>query len=255
MNRNREQFDIDPTAGLHAGAALAALLATVMLLRWQAAVIPAQGLVMIVFLGLIGLVWRVRLAPPLVVLLVSAMQCRLREHWFGVIPGFDPPLHPGDMAIAGALLAFVVCQYRYLEIAERALGRRKNSLWRRLRRLPAAPPPTAQDRAAMAAVFSLQSLILAACFLPLLPLAARMFFGLLPTNPALSRAFYLPPPVLQVVAALFALGGAFLLGNAVYCYVCRLRRDPLEAELELNDLVWSELRREVEHIGRGMRRE
>lgn len=255
MNRFFAHFGMDPTAGLHAGAALAALLVTVLLLHSQAAFVPPLVLAMIVILGVIGLVWRVRLGPPLVVMLVSAMQCRLREHWFGVIPGFDPPLHAGDLAIAGVLWAFVVCQCRYLEIAERTLGRKQNAVVRWLRRHPVAPAPTAQDRAGMARVFHWGTLVGVVLLLPAWPLAARWFWSRLPTDPSLVRAYSLPLPLLQAIVAVWLLGSVFLLGNALFGYACRLRRDPVEAELELNDLVWRELRREVDHIGRALRRE
>ncbi len=107
----------------------------------------------------------------------------------------------------------------------------------------------------MAHVFRWQTLFGVVLLLPAWTLAARWFWSRLPTDPALVRAYFLPLPLLQAIVAVWLLGGVFLLGNALFGYACRLRRDPVEAELELNDLVWRELRREVDHIGRALRRE
>lgn len=254
----------DAAAVVFAALAIASAVLMVLVLLGQFAVLPWPIGLLILGVTVGGTVRQWGWAPLVVLVLVALVFWPSREHPFGVIRGFAPALGFGDLLVAGLLVCYVSCHYRQSVLRTPQGDRRTLSevaaglaaAWRAKQQADSAQANFGQFLSDLAASSHFIRGILAA----VLAVVAALLWPLLAANiwrlwqsashneilQTLDVHFHWRVPI----AIFWTVGITFALARTAHFYVRWRSADPLEAELELNDLVWRELRREFDAIGR-----
>lgn len=121
-----------------------------------------------------------------------------------------------EFGVPVLVLAYVIAHFRFLALSDLAAAERMN-------------PP------------SIHLLIRTAAFLPFWPVAAVWLWNLILNNRILFDS-HIPPIYQFFISTLWTIGSIAILIAIALHYYRRLHLTPAEAELELNDLAWTELR-------------
>ncbi|HVJ79830.1 MAG TPA: hypothetical protein VNC50_02075 [Planctomycetia bacterium] len=91
----------------------------------------------------------------------------------------------------------------------------------------------------------LGELVRMAALLPLWVLVGNIAYRLVPEERMASLGFPFPPPVIHLMAVGLVVGAVAIASRVALASIAREKMDPRRAELELNDVVWTELRPEL----------
>jgi intracellular septation protein A len=248
--------------------ALAAVLWLAGLLATQFAIMPSYVLLLIVVVGILGIVRQWRWAPAVILTMFAAMLWRYPghrlDHPLGVLP-LAPALSVAELSMIGGVLTYMVCHYRLS-----TLGGATGRTFSVAELLPVAPAALGRDpstRPGAAIATDVPSLQAAARDVvgPVAGLLAGVVFSLVAGlwmwqvvikrhGVSVVSRFSMPRDGQLPLAVLWALIPIVFAGAAVLRYAIRRRIDRRVAELELNETVWRELRRELESMGRRLGR-
>jgi hypothetical protein len=199
----------------------------------------ALGLLVLVAVG--ALVQKTTLAP-----LVFLAAFFLME-----VFGSRPRSTPTQFVLVGSLLGLLIFSARVLASQEpvRRIAPPRQGLWRTLttqiRRLfrrekpalPASPPGNMDE-----AVRLLLSILLAV-------VGGWLVLYYAPQESLSRIRLGLPNAVISAAAVLLPFAVCLLLARTAFWFVDPKRKDPVLAEMELNELVWNELRPEMTRVG------
>lgn len=212
-------------------------LAAVFLIQLQqsslAAPITLVANLLVVFIGTLGILYRVRLSPILVLVALAVPQL-IAQHQMNQL--FRPEfrfLDVGDVLVCMALLTYLIGQYRL------------HGLWFGVLPRDARQTPQAQMRSAA----SLSAAELMGLIFPV-PIFAMLaeFAALLLKQPWTIGE--LPPRERQLLAAAWAILLAMFLGAHAFRYWRRAQMDRVSSMLLLQDVFWDETRGEQRGINR-----
>jgi hypothetical protein len=210
------------------------------------------GSLMVILIGLVGLLARLRSAPLMLVLVLAGQQLlrhagQSAQGWWWGAP--EPSLDVTEVLLCGAVLAYVVGHYRLQGLAYNIVPRdttqpEQSPRWRLwpFGRRPAA----VQDRRSEHAVSRVEVALLVMT-LPAAPLLAQFLWMFL-ARPWDVVGF--PPRVGRTLLAGWLLAVGILVVATVLRHWGHRRMDPHSAAVLLQDVVWLETRREQRRINR-----
>lgn len=210
-----------------AGSALGLVLALVA----RNAVLPGPALLPVVVFALLGFVSRWTWPPIAVLIWTTLLEIRLEGHPAGVVPNFaETSLY--DMAVALFALGYVAAFYRFIfcgETTDPALRE-------------AAGKPPIQDATPRIDWLGWASSIVA------WPVIAMMLWSLLPADQEAMDYMQLTPDVMLLLAACWLFGGIALVVRAVLAAIDSHTMTASEAKAYLNDLLYCEMRADLQRI-------
>ena len=267
-----------PAQTFYLGLAVIALLIAVQLLLRQYVFSSVFVPILVLLFGWLGLAGRWSGGPAIVFLLVAFIQWRLPDHPLGVLD-VDGGLQRGDLALAAALLLYTIAHYRYLAYRQRWLSKQPSAETPQeqprpesgsdagdtaprspasssfgLRREPCATglaSPSASEGPPKLLVAEPIKILL---MLPIPPMLAVVFWQWVQAGPGRPADLGSHMDLRPFLAILWTLGTGTILLRLGGWLLDRQRVDPQEAELLLNDVVYRELRREIDHLTRRVAR-
>jgi hypothetical protein len=239
-----------PQAGTgHYVALCVFCLAVIFLIQLQAGLVLTN--VLGVMAGALALVYRLRLGPMLVVVLVAAAQLWLQIGWGRYVDagGRRGAMELADVVLCVALLGYVVGHYRLqgiwyhllpVDVRQRSGAPRRAFPWIRKQ------TPVLQEKRSPGQITAREIAWLVAT-LPVWAVVAQLAWALIPQE---SHSFGLPPRLLQILLVLWLLAVGFWMAGAVLDFWKHRRHDPATAQLYLQDLLWRDTRGEQRRVNR-----
>ena len=208
---------------------------------WRAYEPPAIVLALLVLVAVGALAQKTTLAP--IVFLVS----------FLLMEVFSPRPRsiPTQFVVVGSLLGLLIFHARMLAASEpiRRVAPPKRGFWRTMstpirqlfrREKPPGPPPGPGNMDE--AVRLLLSVLVAV-------VGGWLVLYYAPVESLMRIRLGLPPGVVRAAAVLLPFAVCLVLARTIFWFIDPARKDPALAEMELNELVWTELRPEMTRIG------
>jgi len=235
-----------PPARAYLLLCLAALAGVLLALIDQGA---GPGSLMVLLVGLLGVVARLPSAPLFFVVVLATQQIVHHKSYGGLPRGPFVVVEVSDVVLCGSVLAYVVAHYRIQGLVRNVVPldpRRREGpprwhFWR-FYWLPRQAP---ERRSARGVSFHEVPVLLLT--LPAAALGAELVWAHL-TPPR--RMLELPAPLWRMLVLAWGLGVALITVAAALQQWKRRRMSPEEAALLLQDVLWSETRREQRRINR-----
>lgn len=237
---------IAPRAGmLHYQILCAFCLAVILLVQLGAGLVLTSYLC--VLIGALGIVFRLRLAPILVVMLVAFAQLTLAHaaHFSEV----NRAMEPNDVTLCAAVLGYVACHFRMQSIWYGVLptdARLRDGEPRRAFPWIRRRTPLVHEKRPAGQITARELAWLAAT-LPVWAVVAQL------TNTLIPRQWYLlgfAASFVQLLVILWLLVIGFAVVRALLGYWKQRDRDSAGAQLYLQDILWGDTRGEQRRVNR-----
>src|SRR5262249_8280007 len=203
-----------------------------------------------VVIGVVGSAFRLRFAPPLVLIVLAATLIATDPFQPATVPQITPAFNGSlpDWILSAALLAYFAAHYRLLGLtvayfpADTRAG-------------PKAPTSVGEGNGAPASSLrgsksitpsEMSGFIIS---LPVYAVLAQLIWKMVPSG---DNAYGLDSSGWQGVAFAWILGIGWSLAAGLLSYVVWQQRSPSEARMLLTDVVWRELSRDLRRASRGI---